>query len=367
MIWTKLRDINWFLVLIVLFLSLFGFIMLYSAAGGAMQPWASKQLMRFIAAFIGMLIVSSINIRFWYNSAYWLYLACLIGLLLVEIIGSIGMGAQRWINLGFIRIQPSELMKVAVILALARYFHRLPLEQINRLPNMIPPALILLVPIILILRQPDLGTSLVLIVGGISVLFLAGIRLWVFLLGGAGVLAAIPILWANLRSYQKDRVIAFLNPENDPLGSGYHVIQSKIALGSGGLWGKGFAQGTQSHLNFLPEKHTDFIFAMLAEELGFIGGITVIILYFMIILIAFATAFYCRHQFGRLLAMGISMTLCLYIFVNLGMVMSILPVVGVPLPLLSYGGSALITTMFSVGLLLSIHIHRDTWTSGLSE
>ncbi len=364
---SKLRDINWFLVLVVLFLSLFGFIMLYSAAGGSMQPWASKQLVRFIVAFFGMLIVASINIRFWYDSAYWFYFACLFGLLLVEILGSIGGGAQRWINLGFIRIQPSELMKVAVILALARYFHRLPLEQINRLPNMIPPALILFVPIFLILRQPDLGTSLVLMIGGISVLFLSGIRLWVFGLGGAGVLAAIPILWANLRSYQKDRVIAFLNPENDPLGSGYHVIQSKIALGSGGLWGKGFAQGTQSHLNFLPEKHTDFIFAMLAEELGFVGGFTVITLYFMIILIAFATALYCRHQFGRLVAMGISMTLFLYIFVNLGMVMSILPVVGVPLPLLSYGGSALITTMFSVGLLLSIHIHRDTWTSGLSE
>ena len=363
----KLRDINWFLVLVIMAISFFGFMMLYSAAGGSMQPWASKQLIRFAAAFIGMLIVASINIRYWYQSAYWLYLACLGGLLLVEIFGSIGMGAQRWLNFGFIRIQPSELMKIAVILALARYFHRLPLEQINRIPNMIPPIFIILVPIALILKQPDLGTSLVLIAGGVSVLFLAGIRLWIFLLAGAGGLAAIPILWVNLRAYQKKRVVAFLNPEDDPLGSGYHVIQSKIALGSGGFWGKGFAQGTQSHLNFLPEKHTDFIFAMLAEELGFVGGITILILYFTVIMIAFATAFYCRHQFGKLLAMGISITLFLYIFVNLGMVMNLLPVVGVPLPLLSYGGSALITTMFAVGLLLSIHIHRDTWTSGLSE
>ncbi len=365
--WDKLRDINWILVLAVLGLSIFGFMMLYSAAGGSMNPWASKQLIRFCGAFVGMLIIASVNIRFWYKSSYWLYFACLFALLLVEIFGSLGGGAQRWLNLGFIRIQPSELMKIAVILALARYFHRLPLEQINRLPNMIPPIIIIAVPIAFILKQPDLGTSLVLMAGGTSLLFLAGIRLWIFLFAGATGLAAIPALWLNLRDYQKDRILVFLNPESDPLGSGYHVIQSKIALGSGGFLGKGFAEGTQSHLNFLPEKHTDFIFAMLAEELGFIGGITVIILYFLIILIAFATSFYCRHQFGKLLAMGISITLFLYIFVNLGMVMSLLPVVGVPLPLLSYGGSALITTMFAIGLLLSIHVHRDTWTSGLSE
>ena len=363
----NLKNVNWLLVLVVLALSTMGFIMLYSAAGGSMQPWASKQLIRFMVAFIGMLIIACVNIRIWYQSAYWFYGACLFAIFLVEVTGSIGMGAQRWLDLGFIRIQPSELMKIGIILALARYFHRLPIEQVNRISNMIVPILIVFVPVAFILKQPDLGTSLVLIIGAISIFFLAGIRLWVFILAGVSTLSAIPILWINLHNYQKKRVLAFLNPEDDPLGTGYHVIQSKIALGSGGFWGKGLSQGTQSHLNFLPEKHTDFIFAMLAEEFGFIGGISVITLYFMIILIAFATSAYCRHQFGKLLAMGISITLFLYIFVNLGMVMNLLPVVGVPLPLLSYGGSALITSMLALGLLLSVHIHRDNWSSGLSE
>ena len=365
--WEKLGNVNWFLVIVILALSTMGFIMLHSAAGGAMQPWASKQLIRFVVAFGGMLVIATINIRFWYQAAYWFYAACLFAIILVEVIGSIGMGAQRWLDLGFIRIQPSELMKIGIILALARYFHRLPIEQVNRLPNIIAPVLIILVPVTFILKQPDLGTSLVLLIGGISVFFLAGIRLWVFIFAGASALSAIPVIWVNLHNYQKNRVLAFLHPENDPLGTGYHVIQSKIALGSGGFWGKGLAQGTQSHLNFLPEKHTDFIFAMLAEEFGFIGGISVISLYFIIILSAFTTSAYCRHQFGKLLSMGISVTLFLYIFVNLGMVMNLLPVVGVPLPLLSYGGSALITSMFALGLLLSVHIHRDNWSSGLSE
>ncbi len=363
----KLRNINWFLILIIVTLSILGFIMLYSAAGGSLDPWALKQMIRFGLALCGMLLVATINIRFWYNSAYWFYFACLLTLLFVEAFGSVGMGAQRWLNLGIIRIQPSELMKVAIILALSRYFHRIPIEQIGRLQNLIIPAFLILVPVTLVLRQPDLGTALVLCAGGISIFFLAGVRLWLFILSGSSIIFTIPILWTTLRPYQKNRILTFLDPERDPLGAGYHIIQSKIALGSGGLWGKGIAQGTQSHLNFLPEKHTDFIFAMLAEELGFIGSISILALYFFIILIAFSTSIYCRHQFGKLLAMGVSVTLFLYIFINLGMVMSLLPVVGVPLPLLSYGGSALITSMFALGLLLSVHIHRDTWHSGLSE
>ena len=363
----KLRDINWFLVFMVFCLSISGFVILYSAAGGSFAPWASKQIIRFGFAVIGMIIIATINIRVWYNSAYWFYFACLLSLILVEIFGSIGSGAQRWLNFGIIKVQPSELMKIAVILALARYFHRLPLEQTRKMTSLFIPIILVFLPVILIFKQPDFGTAIVLAAGGISMFFLAGARLWLFIAGSIAAMGSVPIIWTNLRPYQKGRILTFLDPERDPLGAGYHVIQSKIALGSGGLWGKGLEQGTQSLLNFLPEKHTDFVFAMFAEELGFVGGMVIILLYFLIIMTAFATSVSCRHQFGRLLAMGIGVTLFLYIFVNLGMVMSLLPVVGIPLPLLSYGGSALITTMLAIGLLLSVHIHRDTWNSGLSD
>ena len=269
------------------------------------------------------------------------------------------MGAQRWINLGFFQLQPSELMKISLVLALARYFHGLTVEETGRIPLLVPPLLMVLAPAALVLRQPDLGTALLLIAGGGVIFWLAGVRVWKFALILGAALAIIPIGWQFLRDYQKNRVLTFLNPENDPLGAGYHITQSKIALGSGGLFGKGYMLGSQSHLNFLPEKQTDFIFTMLGEEFGLVGGLALLLLYTMVIMYGYVIALRCRNQFGRLVAIGITSTFFLYVFINIAMVMGLIPVVGVPLPLVSYGGTVMMTILVSFGLLMSVSIHRD--------
>ena len=270
------------------------------------------------------------------------------------------MGAQRWISLGFFNVQPSELMKVAMVLALARYFHGGSIEDVGRFMYLLPPAAMVAVPAVLILRQPDLGTTLMLGLASLAIFFAAGVRMWKFaVLGGLGLVSA-PVAWFMLlREYQKQRILTFINPESDTLGSGYHIIQSKIALGSGGMFGKGFMQGTQSHLNFLPEKQTDFIFTMLAEEFGMVGGLTLIALYTLLLLYGLVISMSSRNHFGRLVGIGVTMTFFLYIFINVAMVMGLIPVVGVPLPLVSYGGTAMLTLMFGFGLLLCVHIHRD--------
>ncbi|MBT7449336.1 MAG: rod shape-determining protein RodA, partial [Rhodospirillaceae bacterium] len=252
-----------------------------------------------------------------------------------------------------------ELMKVALVLALARYFHSLSLEDTGRPTFLIVPLLMVFVPVVLILRQPDLGTALMVVMGAGVLFFMAGVRLWKFITLIVATLAAIPITWPMLAGYQQNRILTFINPERDPLGAGYHILQSKIALGSGGLFGKGFLQGTQSHLNFLPEQQTDFIFTMLAEEMGLVGGVTLIGLYVIVLIYGFAIALRCRHQFGRLVAIGVTTTFFLYVFINVAMVMGLIPVVGVPLPLISYGGTALLTIMLCMGLLMSVYVHRD--------
>ena len=276
---------------------------------------------------------------------------------------NLGMGAQRWLDFGFFQLQPSELMKIAVILALARYFHGFEVDEVGRLRNLWIPVLIVIAPIALVLRQPDLGTAMVVAMVGGSMFWLGGARLWQFGLVTAGLAAALPAAWQFLHTYQKQRIITFFNPENDPLGSGYHILQSKIALGSGGLFGKGFLEGTQSHLNFLPEKQTDFIFTMLAEEFGLIGGAGLIALYGLLISYGMFIAFRCRSQFARLLAMGLSVNFFLYVFINIAMVMGILPVVGVPLPLISYGGTAMLTVLIGFGLIMSCWLHRDMYNN----
>jgi rod shape determining protein RodA len=281
--------------------------------------------------------------------------------------GAIGMGAQRWIDLGLIQLQPSELMKVALMLALARYFHGLTIEEIGRPLRLIVPALFILMPAVLVLKQPDLGTALMLLMCGGAMFFLAGVRLWKFALVVAAAGGALPLVWGHMRDYQKNRIYTFLDPENDPLGSGYHILQSKIALGSGGLFGKGFLLGTQSHLNFLPEKQTDFIFTMLAEELGLVGGLILLGLYTLVFVYGFAIALRSRTHFGRLLGLGITINFFLYVFINTAMVMGLIPVVGVPLPLISYGGTAMLTVMFGFGLLMSVYIHRDVRVSRFGE
>lgn len=356
----KLLHLHWLFVALMTLTACIGFAMLYSAAGGDLNPWASRQMLRFGIGMVGMIVVALTDIRLWLRYAYAFYFLILALLVAVELAGFVGMGAQRWISFGIFNVQPSELMKVALVLALARYFHGGSIEDVGRALYLVPPLFMIAVPAVLIVRQPDLGTTLMLGLAGIAMFFAAGVRMWKFVLLGVLGLISAPVAWFTLlREYQKQRILTFLNPESDTLGSGYHIIQSKIALGSGGMFGKGFMQGTQSHLNFLPEKQTDFIFTMLAEEFGLVGGMTLIGLYTLLLVYGFIISMSSRNHFGRMVAMGVTVTFFLYIFINIAMVMGLIPVVGVPLPLVSYGGTAMLTLMFGFGLLLCVHIHRD--------
>jgi len=355
----KALQLNWLLILLVCAIAGIGFAMLYSAAGGDMNPWASRQIVRFGVGMVVMISVALVDIRFWMRAAYIVYGIAFVLLVGVDLLGSISGGAQRWVNLGVIQLQPSEVMKIALVLALARYFHGIQLEDIRRIGVLVPPVLMILAPAALVLRQPDLGTAALLGLGGTVIMFVAGLRLWKLAVAAAGLLGAVPVAWQFLHTYQKTRILTFLDPESDPLGAGYHILQSKIALGSGGMFGKGYLQGTQSHLNFLPEKQTDFIFTMLAEEFGLVGGIGLLLLYMVTCTYGVAISLRCHNQFGRLLGMGVTTTFFFYVLFNVAMVMGLVPVVGVPLPLISYGGSAMLTLMFGFGLLLNIYIHRD--------
>jgi rod shape determining protein RodA len=355
----KLFHIHFSIILVICMLAGTGFMMLYSAAGGNMDPWASAQLMRFLPAFIGMLVVAVMPVNFWLRYAYLFYAGALGLLVFVEISGHIGMGAQRWFAIGPITVQPSEIAKLAIILALARYFHRMPPLKYSGIIYLIPPALLLVVPAVFVLRQPNLGTTTIIVAVSIWIAFAAGVRWRYFLTAATLLLIALPFGWSILHDYQKQRVMTFLDPAADPLGSGYNIMQSMIAIGSGGLHGKGFLQGSQAQLDFLPEKQTDFIFTMLTEEFGFIGGMGVLIGYTILILYAMAVAIRARHMFGSLVAHGVAALLFLHMTINIAMVMGLIPVVGIPLPLLSYGGSILMTVMFAFGLLLNIWVHRD--------
>jgi rod shape determining protein RodA len=332
-----------------------------------LQPWASKQLTRFAIAFIPMIAAALIDIRYWFRVSYWLYALALALIVAVDLRGVIGMGAQRWIDLGFFQLQPSEVMKIALVLALARYFHSLPSENSPRFLDLIAPSGLIVVPMLLVLKQPDLGTAMMLLATGAIVFFLAGVRLWMFGAALAAVAGAAPLIWSMLRDYQKARLYTFLSPDTDPLGAGYHIMQSKIALGSGGMFGKGFLLGTQTHLSFLPEKQTDFIFTIIAEEFGLIGGLCLLTLYALVITYGFVIALRSRNHFGRLLGLGLATNFFLYVFINTAMVIGLIPVVGVPLPLISYGGTAMITVMFGFGLLMNVGIHRDVRVSRIGE
>jgi len=355
----KLKQLNYFMVFIVCFIACIGFFILYSAAKNNLHPWAAKQIIRFMVGLGIFIIIAMVDIRIWMGSSYILYAGTLVLLFGVEVAGSMGMGAQRWIDLYFIMVQPSEIMKVTLLMALARYFHTLPPGEIWRMQTLIPPMIMIAVPSILVLRQPDLGTMLILCFAGLSIFFVAGIRIWKVWVSLGSVVAAMPILWHMLHDYQKSRIMTFLEPERDPLGAGYHILQSKIAIGSGGFFGKGFGSGTQSQLNFLPEKQTDFIFAMICEELGIVFGAFLLLLYGILIAYGYWISFSCKSQYGRFLGIGLTSLFFLYVFVNIGMVMGMLPVVGIPLPLVSYGGTAMLTIMMGLGLLMSTAIHRD--------
>jgi rod shape determining protein RodA len=355
----KLLAVNWGLLLLLCCIAGIGFAMLYSAANGHWQPWASKQMIRFVVAVMVMLAVAAVNLRFWLRWAYSIYGCTFLLLVAVELRGAVGMGAQRWIDLGIIQLQPSEMMKIALVLVLARYFSALTPEEIGRPTRLAAPALLVLLPAALVMKQPDLGTAMMLVLTGGAIFFLVGVRWWKFALVLAAGGAAVPILWRFLKDYQKARIASFLNPESDPLGAGYHSLQSKIAIGSGGLFGKGFLMGSQSHLSFLPERQTDFIFTMLAEEFGLVGGLVLLGLYTLIFVYGFAIAFRSRSHFGRLLALGVTVNFFLYVFINTAMVMGLIPVVGVPLPLISYGGTSMLTVMYGFGLMMCVYVHRD--------
>jgi rod shape determining protein RodA len=355
----KVRHISVGLVLVVCALSGFGFVMLYSAAHGSADPWMSRQMARFAAALALMLTLALVDLRAILRVAYPLYLVAFVGLVYVEVAGEVGMGAQRWIDLKVFQLQPSEVMKVALVLALASYFHRLDYKEVGRPLLLVAPLLLVLAPVGLVMLQPDLGTAAMLLLVGAAMFFIAGVRWWKFLAVGAACGAVLPLAWGSLRDYQRQRILTFLDPSTDPRGTGYHITQSKIAFASGGTWGKGWQEGTQSQLGFLPERQTDFIFTMLAEEFGMAGGVALLCLYGILIAYGYVIAMRSRSQFGRLLALGLTANLFLYVFINMAMVMGLIPVVGVPLPLVSYGGTAQMTVMAGFGLLLSINVHRE--------
>lgn len=361
----KVLYLNWPLVVLVTAVASVGFLMLYSIAGGSLEPWAGRQMQVFGAGIVLMFVVAMIPIWFWRSMAGVAYLVAFILLLFVEFFGAVGMGAQRWIDLGFIRLQPSEMMKFTLVMVLAAYYDWLDPKRISRPLYVLIPVLLTVLPTILVLMQPNLGTSLMLILAGGTVMFAAGVSLWYFggvIAIGVGAIVGVFTLrgtpWQFLHDYQYTRIDTFLNPGADPLGAGYNIIQAQIALGSGGWSGKGFMQGTQSRLNFLPEKHTDFIFTTLAEEFGFIGAFSLLALYALIIGFCLVAAFQNRDRFSALLIVGVAANFFFYIAVNLSMVMGMAPVVGVPLPLLSYGGSAMLVLLVGFGLVQSAHVHR---------
>ena len=361
----KIFFVNWGLVLLLVAAASIGFLMLYSVAGGQWDPWASAQIKRFGLGLALMFVVAMIPIWFWRNVSVVAYIGSLILLIVVAYFGSVGMGAQRWIDLGFMRLQPSEVCKITMVMVLAAYYDWLPAERVSNPIWVIVPIILILIPVGMVVTQPDLGTSLLLLFGGGALMFLAGVH-WAYFasviaMGAGGIVAIFQSrgqTWQLLNDYQYRRIDTFLDPASDPLGAGYHITQSKIALGSGGWAGRGLMQGTQTRLNFLPEKHTDFIFTTLAEELGFIGGMSLLLIYLLILAFCWISAAQNKDRFSTLLIMGVGVTFFLFFAVNMSMVMGLAPVVGVPLPLVSYGGSAMLVLMGAFGLVQSAHVHR---------
>jgi rod shape determining protein RodA len=355
----KLLLINWPFLLLVAAITCIGVAALYSVAGGALEPWASRHVVRFCIGLALLFAVAVSDIRWWLKAAYPLYAVALVLLALVMVIGVESGGAKRWLGYGELTFQPSEMMKIALILALARYYQWLPPNKVSWPHALLIPLAMIGAPVLLALAQPDLGTALLFAVVGSGLLFLAGVS-WLYYFGGiVGIIVVLPHIWERLHGYQKERVLTFIDPERDPLGSGYHILQSKIAVGSGGLMGKGFMQGTQAQLNFLPEKHTDFIFTMFAEEMGFIGAISLLTLYLLVLLFITYMALRCRSTFARLVAAGVGLCLFTYVFINVAMVTGLVPVVGVPLPLVSYGGTSMMSIMIGLGFVLNAHVNRE--------
>jgi len=357
----KFSQIDWTFCLALCLIAGAGALMMFSVAGSSWEPWAAAHLFRFGLFFAVMIALAMVDLRVWFALAYPIYGLGLLLLVAVEFVGDVRMGAQRWLDLGFMSFQPSEIMKVGIALALARFYHGISAENARLSWWLLIPAAMIAAPVLLVAHQPDLGTAMLIALTGAAIVVLAGLSWKIIGTAVIGFLVAIPpMVMFVLHDYQRKRVMTFLNPESDPSGSGYHILQSKIALGSGGFFGKGYGLGSQSQLNFLPEKHTDFIFATLAEEFGFLGCASVLALYAAVIFMALRTAALAHSHFGRLAASGVTATFTLYVLINGAMVMGLAPVVGVPMPLLSYGGTVMMTVMIGFGLVQSVRVHRYT-------
>ena len=355
----KFCRLSFSYILLIMILACVGTMTLYSAANGSWDPWAIKHISRFGVTLLLMVGLAMVDIRYYYHGAYLFYFATLFLLVVVEITGHIGMGAQRWINLGVFKIQPSEVMKLGMVLVLARYVSFTTMQNIRTIRGILIPVVLTIIPVGLICLQPDLGTALMLLFTATIMMFVVGVQWWKFALVGAAGAALLPIAWNFLHEYQQNRVLTFLDPERDPLGAGYHIIQSKSAFGSGGIFGKGFLHGTQTHLNFLPEKHTDFIFTMFSEEFGMIGSVMLVLLNILVIAMGYIFAFRIRNYFAKLVVIGLNTNYFLYVFINIAMVMGVLPVVGIPLPLISYGGTVMFSIMSSFGIILCMKVNQD--------
>ena len=359
MIFKNIFHLNYLFIFIVTLLTIIGIFALYSAADGNFHPWAIRHSIRYSIFFILMIAISLIDLKLIYKYAYYFFLLTLLLLISVEIIGSLGKGAARWIKIFGISIQPSEIIKISIILSLAKYYYSIKFENIGSLKHLFIPIFIIITPFFFVLIQPDLGTSMSIFLLGVIIMFISGVRIWKFILGTFASIVSFPFLWNSIKPYQQKRILSFLHPESDPLGQGYQLIQSKIALGSGGLTGKGFLEGTQSYLEYLPEKQTDFIFTLIGEEFGFLGTIFVLMLYSFLILICFYSSIKSYNIFGRIISLGVASNLFLYVLLNMFMVTGLMPVVGIPLPLLSYGGTAMLSIMLSFGILLNVDVNYN--------
>ena len=357
-VFAKLQSINYPLLGLIIILFFVGLAALYSISNGDFNSWPLKHSQRFILGLIIFFLVIFFDLRLIFGYAYVIFFLSIISLVVIPFFGIESNGATRWINIAGISLQPSEFVKYTLILALAKYFHSINNDS-SFIKTLIIPLIITIVPVLLVITQPDLGTALIILLGGISLFWISGLNYKYFIVGVFSILCSLPVLWQYLKDYQKDRVLTFFNPERDPLGNGYHIMQSKIALGSGGIFGKGYMEGTQSHLNFLPEMQTDFIFTMLGEEFGFIGTLLLLLIYGALIMISIRLALKSRSLFSKYLSLGVCNVFFIYVFVNIGMVTGLLPVVGVPLPFISYGGSSMLAVMFGFGLLMNCYINRN--------
>ena len=356
----KLLSIDYVLVLSILILGIVSMFAMYSTDGGQFKYHTESHILRFLIFFTMFFILSFIQIRFWHNTSYLIYFTFLFLLIGVKYFGLTSSGSQRWLNFYFMNLQPSELMKIGLILFLAKYYHRVPIESVNKIKFLFLPIFVLIFPVLLVVMQPDLGTSILIAGGGLVVAWLAGVRVKFFAYSMLIFVALLPIAISFLKPYQKARILTFLNPEKDPLGAGYQIIQSKIAIGSGGLFGKGFLNGSQSYLDYLPEKHTDFIFTLFSEEFGFFGSVFILLLYGIIVSRIVKIGNVTRSNFGKLYCYSFATAFFIYVVVNMGMVLGLLPIVGSPLPILSYGGSSMMAIMFGLGIAMSCKVYKDS-------